>query len=679
MSHSSPQLDKKVPRAEPEEDIDVLMPGAEGALLENQTSSTTKIADASELNEDSGRITHMAKSLAEEKMTDLKQVVQILEAFKLQEDSDEFINPIPDASTFDCLEIGEGSKIHDEVDKWTSDQVTVKDLKENLSSDCQDILQQPEIPPLLDKELVTTLVEVAGDKVTKGGNSSQLSYSESVKTTPAAEVSQHSPSAENYKNDVCSPKFTDKSQEKEEDTKVVPSYSAPLPVVPSDKQQNELFSQSRCEQALRGSNQEATQQVCSQSNPPLSTVAMELSNQGGAGSQDSVCVALTGRHNRVVERREGKSEQTGGEEGQKDGVLEREKVTRKQDSEGLYKPAETENYLVSSRDIRMESDSSDDSQSDSGVSTDLSPCNTLEGNANISAARLKETPIEREIRRSIEREHSLRRSRGLSSPPTEPEYVEIPLRMSVLSPPIISRSEKYKGKDRQYAGRKMQLEIHEDVQREQDLVKLGKIPGFYDKGTTRELKDRKEIFEAFQKPDNSSLTIAKGKASSNSDILNATISSNTAGSISIYSSEPVSSIPQDQGFPDTCQDVMQEKHFASPPPQIVYQHKPDPDSITEVDFVNPDASSRGGEQEQRAAGVESSPRANPFFKLRSSNTVLRVEQDIREAQDREQELYRQRISLYGKESAKEGGGGGPEDGKEKKSFTLSPLKPSTEG
>lgn len=668
MSHSSPQLDKKVPRADPEEDIDVLMPGAEGALLENQTSSTTEIADAPELNEDSDRITHMARSLAEEKMTDLKQVVQILEAFKLQEDSDGFINPIADASTLplsftalaanDCLEIGEGSNIHDELDKWTSDQVTVKDPKENLSSDCQDILEQP---PLLDKERVATLVEVAGDEVAK-------QEKETVKVGP-----QHSPATENYKDDVCSPKFTDKSQEKEEDTKVVPS--APLPVVPSDKQQNELFSQSQCEQALRGSNQEATQQVCSQSNPPLSTVAMELSNQGGAGSQDSVCVALTERHNTVVERREGKSEQTGGEEGQKDGALEREKVARKQDSEGLFKPAETENHLVSSRDIRMESDSSDDSQSDSGVSTDLSPCNTLEGNANISTARLKETPIEREIRRSVEREYSLRRSRGLSSPPTEPEYVDIPLRKSVLSPPIISRSDKYKGKDRQYAGRKMQLEIHEDVQREQDLVKLGKIPGFYDKGTTQELKDRKEIFEAFQKPDNSSLTIEKGKASSNSDILNATISSDTAGSSSIYKSEPVSSIPQDQGFPDTCQDVMQEKNLASPPPQILYQHKPDPDSITEVDFGNADASSGGGEQEQ--SGVESSPRANPFFKLRSSNTVLRVEQDIREAQDREQELYRQRISLYGS-STKEGGGG-PEDGKEKKSFTLSPLKPSTEG
>lgn len=653
MSCTSPQLDKKAPRAEPEEDIDVLRPGAEDALLENQTSAT---ADAPEPTEDSATNTHGAEPLVEGKMADLKQVVQILEALKHQEDCDEFIDPIADVSTpppsFAALGMGGGSCRQEEVAERSSDQETVKDPKEKLSSDSQDVLEQPEIPPLLGEELIATLGEVAGNKVTKGKNSN--------------------------------------SEETEQDTKGVP-----LPVVPSDRQQNELFSQSQCEPAHRGSNQEATQQVCSQSTPPLSAVAMEPSNQGGAGSQGSGCVlALAERHKRAVERREGKSEQTGGAEGQEDGALDREKVARKQDSEGLLETAERENQFVSPGDIRMESDSSDDSQSDSGVSTDLSPCNTLEGNASISAGTLatplKETPIEREIRRSIEREQSLRRSRGLSSPPTAPEYVEIPLRKSVLSPTIISRSEKYQGKDRQYAGKKMQLEIHEEVQREQDLVKLGKIPGVYDKGTTQELKDRKEIFEAFQKPKDSSLAVTKVKASLSSDILNATISSDAAGSVPVYRSEPASPIPQDQSFPDTHQDAMQEQKYASPP-QILYQHKPDPELITEVDFGNPDASPRGGglhgikrrEQEERAAGVESSPRENPFFKLRSSNTVLRVEQDIREAQDREQELYRQRLSLYGsKESPKEGVGGpedGKEDGKEEKSFTLSPLKPPTEG
>lgn len=654
MSHTSPQLDRKAPRAEPEEAINVLRPGAEDALPENQTSSET---------EESARITLSAKPLAEEKTTDLKQVAQILEALKHQDDSDEFINPVI-------------PYLQDEGAEQTGDLGMNKEPKKRLPPDSQNFLEHPEIPPLLETEQDLTLGEVAGDNVAKWEN------------PQVSEVPQHSPFVEGYMDDVCSPLFADKSEEKGEGIKGIPSYSEPLPAVPTDNQQEALFSPSRCERAVGGANQEDTQQVCSQSSPPLSVVAMELSNQGGVASEGCV-LALTERHNRAGERREGKSKQTGREEGQKGGAPETEKGAGKQDCEGLIGPEERGTHLVSSMDIRMESDSSDDSQSDSGVSTD-SPCNILEGNATLSAgtppAPLKETPIEREIRRSVERERSLRRSRGLPSPATEPQYVEIPFRKAVLIQSTILKSDKYQGKDREYAGKKMQLEIHEAVQREQDLVRLGKVPGFYDKGTTQQLKDRKVIFETFQKPDQSSLTVAKSKASSSSDTLNTTtVSTTTEGSISVYRSEPASLVPQGQGFPDTWQDVTQEKTLSSSA-QILRQHTPEPELITEVDFGKPEALCKDGghdgiermEQDQRAAWVELSQRENPFFKLRSSKSVLRVEQDIREAQDREQEFYRQRISLYGSsEGAK--AGGGPEDGIEKRSFTAPPMRPSTGG
>lgn len=632
MSRASPQLDRKAPRAEPEEDIDVLRPGAEDALLENQTSSET---------EESARITLSAESLAEEKMADLKQVAQILEAVKQQEDSSEFINPVI-------------PYLQDEGAEQTTDPEMNEEPKKRLPPDSQNILEHAEVPPLLEKEQDVTLGEVAGDNMTNWQNSS----------------------IEGYVDDAHS-LLADKSEEKEEEIKGILSCSAPLPAVPSDKQQEELFSQSHCERAVRGANQE---QVRSQSTPPMWTVAMELSNQGAAGSQGCT---LTERHNRAGERREGKSEQTGGEEGQKDGAPETEKVAGELDREGVIKPEDRGSHLVSSRGIRMESDSSDDSQSDSGVSTD-SPCNTLEGSATLAAgtplAPLKETPIEREIRRSIEREHSLRRSRGLPNLAAEPEYVEIPLRKAVLSQSVIAKPEKYQSKDKQYAGKKMQLEIHEEVQREQDLVRLGKVPGFYDKGTTQELRDKKVIFEAFQQPDESPLTGAKSKAWSSSDGLNVTTVSTTP----VRSSKPASSVPQGQGSPDTWQDEPEETIVSSE--QILHQSTPEPELITEVDFGGADASSKGGgddwiqkmEEDQRVAWLESSPRENPFFKLRSSIPVLRVEQDIREAQDREQELYRQRISLYGtKESPR--AGGGPEDGSQKMSLTISPTRPSKSG
>lgn len=640
MSRASPQLDRKAPRAEPEEDIDVLRPGAEDALLENQTSSETK---------ESARITLSAESLAEEEMADLKQVAQILEAVKQQEDSSEFINPV-----IPYLQ-GEGAE-------QAADPEMNKEPKKRLPPDSQNILEHAEVPPLLETEQDVTLGEVAGDNMTNWQNSS----------------------IEGYVDDAPSLLLADKSEEKEEDIKGIPSCSAPMPAVPSDKQQEELFSQSHCERAVRGANQEAEQQVRSQSTPPMWTVAMELSNQGAAGSQGCV---LTERHNRAGERREGKSEQTVGEEGQKDGAPETEKAAGEQDREGVIKPEARGTHLVSSRGIRMESDSSDDSQSDSGVSTD-SPCHTLEGSATLSAgtppAPLKETPIEREIRRSIEREHSLRRSRGLPNLATEPEYVEIPLRKAVLSQSVIAKPEKYQGKDKQYAGKKMQLEIHEEVQREQDLVRLGKVPGFYDKGTTQELRDKKVIFEAFQKPDESPLTGAKSKAWSSSEGLNVTtVSTSTADFTPVRSSKPESLVPQGQGSPDTWQDEPEETIVSSE--QILHQSTPDPELITEVDFGGADASSKGGgddwikkmEEDQRVAWLESSPRENPFFKLRSSIPVLRVEQDIREAQDREQELYRQRISLYGTTESPRAGG--PEDGSQKMSLTVSPTTPSKSG
>uniref|UniRef100_A0A3B4XT19 Uncharacterized LOC111650948 n=1 Tax=Seriola lalandi dorsalis TaxID=1841481 RepID=A0A3B4XT19_SERLL len=254
----------------------------------------------------------------------------------------------------------------------------------------------------------------------------------------------------------------------------------------------------------------------------------------------------------------------------------------------------------------MESDSCDDSQSDSGVSADFSPCSTLEGNTTMSTGNPgtvpKETPIEREIRRAVEREHSLRRSRGLPNLPTSPEYVEIPLRKTVLCQSLTT--ERCQGKDRQFAGKKMEHDIHEEARREQDLVKLGKVPGFYDKGTVRQLKERKQLFEAFQKPSDSTLTVStRCKTTSWSSARGSTSSTPRGPGVSEGTGRQVTILE---------------------------------DNLSEA------------------------PKENPFYKLRSSTNLVKVEQDIREAQEREKELRKQRISLYGGTGGATGGerGGG---------------------
>ncbi|TTJ23340.1 hypothetical protein Baya_15522 [Bagarius yarrelli] len=118
----------------------------------------------------------------------------------------------------------------------------------------------------------------------------------------------------------------------------------------------------------------------------------------------------------------------------------------------------------------MDLDQYDDSQSDSGVSADFS----------LNSMSDTETPIEREIRLAFKREQSLRRSRGLDE---TKEFIEIPFRKSILSQNISNNPTKDHGKERQFAGKKMQREIHAEAERETVLVKLGRLPGFYDKGT----------------------------------------------------------------------------------------------------------------------------------------------------------------------------------------------------
>lgn len=133
----------------------------------------------------------------------------------------------------------------------------------------------------------------------------------------------------------------------------------------------------------------------------------------------------------------------------------------------------------------MDLDQYDDNQSDSGVSADFSAYSMSD----------YETPIEREIRLAIKREQSFRRSRGLEE---TKEFIEIPLRKSILSQGLSEKSVKDHSKERHFAGKKMQREIHAEAEREQVLVKLGRLPGFYDKGTVRQVQEKKLIFEAFR-------------------------------------------------------------------------------------------------------------------------------------------------------------------------------------
>ncbi|XP_076026464.1 uncharacterized protein misp3 [Genypterus blacodes] len=328
----------------------------------------------------------------------------------------------------------------------------------------------------------------------------------------------------------------------------------------------------------------------------------------------------------------------------------------------------------------MENDSYDDSQSDSGVSADFSPRSSMETQTTItmgSSTRLKyETPIEREIRRAIDREQSLRRSRGLPTPPSTNEYVEVPFKKNILPQSPTAKSERNPGKDRQFAGKKMQQEIHEEAQREQDLVKLGKVPGVYDKGTVRQLKEKKQLFEAFQEPKDPSTAVStrsktpfSGNERSTFFKQRGTSQGSTArgsyverrDSVDMMRQTPSPNSPKG-GRSTYCQNVIPENNVWVPS-QKLYHTKPETVGLNEVDSGMPRVSTTvngtyritGREHEKEE---EEAPKENPFFKLRPSTSVVKVERDIRETQEREKELRKQRISLYGGPCVGNGGGAG---------------------
>ncbi|XP_026158175.1 uncharacterized protein misp3 [Mastacembelus armatus] len=752
-THSSLLQNKKAPRVEPEEDVEVLEPGTQDETLQNQTFSHNDIAHANKPENQKSTTMNLCTTTEKQGFVpELEQVPQkqVLETLQPQEESEKTFPPtslLNAASTEECFEKEGFSSLEGEVAEWINDADIIVDSAEDLMSlNSQEWPHTPLFTERLDQNVDATF-EKDSETAEEGGTQLHFISNNNEPENNTTEAPHYSVCDSNNSDDVdsvCSPPFADESEEEEEDVKVdvtsnqkqqatlqIPhnlfqsSYSTSasvsaeqepttaLPAVPSAKHQEEVLPQSQCELAPRGTNQEAAQQVHGQSSPPLSAVAMELFVQGGAVSPGSGCVVpVRKRHSRVGERTEGESKPTGREEQLKD---ERKKVTGHQHCGEVLEYSQrvqvqevkTNKHSCGvsfeySRHNRMESDSCDDSLSDSGLSADFSPCGTLESNNAISSVTPtsppKETPIEREIRRAVERERSLRRSRGLPNPPTSPEYVEIPSRNTVLCKSFTANPERLQGKDRQFAGKKMQHEIHKEAQREQDLVKLGKIPGFYDKGTVRQLKDKKQLFETFQKPDDSTLTVsARNKTTSlssasdvstlenqedvtsqastiegsyverrqNVDMICPTKSINSVkggGSPSLTSRGLGSSEPVD------CQVIILESNL-SVPAQKLYYGKQEPHPVTAVDSGNPNISSsrtegehgritRREQENEDQDNEEVTPRENPFFRLRTSTNLIKVEQDIWEAQEREKELRKQRISIYGCTGGAKGDGGG---------------------
>ncbi|KAG9277361.1 hypothetical protein AMEX_G7364 [Astyanax mexicanus] len=430
------------------------------------------------------------------------------------------------------------------------------------------------------------------------------------------------------------------------------------------------------------------QQVCTPA-PPLETVAGEQ-----AANPDPVsptCGALVVKEPLIEAaegRREGdrESEQTDRERKQTvsgSGLVE----TRRESGTGDQGKGTSADVLQKAR--RMDKDQFEDSQSDSGVSADFSPSSTTEVSSTsigCSSPDPNETPIEREIRLAIKREQSLRRARGLEPEEDKAkEFVEIPMRKSILSQELPLKSMQSEGKDRQFAGKKMQQEIKAEVEREKALVQLGRLPGFYDKGTVRQLREKKRIFEAFQEP-KECLAILINRPSSSCEISNGgaqfpvmdKLPKERIRSLEFLDAEP------DGGFtltstghhgPGLIEGTKGQVIILESSPLSVVHTSDHVDKLADRSATVVDHSGGGRsfsvkpysvgrirnanceDRHSRDDNDEESDtmKDNPFFKLRSSLSLRPdVQQDILDAREREKELRKQRTSLYGQGSEVDG-------------------------
>ncbi|XP_010873277.2 uncharacterized protein LOC105013439 [Esox lucius] len=337
--------------------------------------------------------------------------------------------------------------------------------------------------------------------------------------------------------------------------------------------------------------------------------------------------------------------------------------------------------------LRKERECTDDDQSDSGVSTDFGPV----GNHDIHTST---TPIinsrapppqnERDIPSAVERRPSLQRSMDVANTQEGPEVLDIALmKTSLLGKTLSSKTAGQgpgRGTDWQFSKKKMQKEISQEIQRELVLVNLGKIPGVYSKGTVRQMRERKLLFEAFQqgnaegaaKHSRPPSTAGLGKGHVFPSVLERTRSlelvSLKACSLSRTHSHQLFDIKAMQGGSGQTLTV-ESQHAGTGTEQhlvilesddTVVAHYPNKDSRAQRLCRSLECLSVGGNtfseeaatDEMSGAGPRDQGsailRENPFYKLRPSLAMKpEVEKDIREARKREEELRRQRCSLYG--------------------------------
>lgn len=276
-----------------------------------------------------------------------------------------------------------------------------------------------------------------------------------------------------------------------------------------------------------------------------------------------------------------------------------------------------------------------------------------------------ETSVEKHRQETSQRNQDLQRTEGVFDLTDNPDVLEIPFKTNISLEALPRKESPDQRSDWQFSEQKMQKEISQEMQRELVLVNQGKLPGGYSKGESRQMKDTKLLFELFQqekvegptsyrKPPSSLL-----KSQVYPSVLERTrslemFSLKTFPILRTHSFRLVSSTSfENETYPENPRSrspsgSSRDKMRLSPypkPEKPLRMHK-SMDSISQEVFTAVDKIRKTKEELAR----ECSPilKENPFFKLRPALALQpEVEKDIRESKKREEELRKQRCTLYG--------------------------------
>ncbi|XP_069381299.1 uncharacterized protein [Paralichthys olivaceus] len=343
------------------------------------------------------------------------------------------------------------------------------------------------------------------------------------------------------------------------------------------------------------------------------------------------------------------------DEGAKEDPTEKEKNESKESKKSRVS-------LSTMSEDAEDAENSDDDQSDRWVTADLSLIDPRETPKipNVSAQHrfsAAETSMERQLQEENQAKQNLQRAGGVFNLADNPDVLEIPFKTNISLEPLPSQDDEGQRSDWQFSEQEMQKETSQEIHRELVLDNQGKIPGGFSKDDETKL-----LFESFQQDNTEGPTRLRKHPTTRGEVYPSVLertcslerfslgscSVTGAHSLRLLESETSEKREKSPEYPRSKSPTggSRDKTRLSPYPK---QDK-HPRLCRSMDSISSDvaAETRSKTREGTARGESPILQRNPFFKLRPALALQpEVEKDIREAREREEELRRQRCTLYG--------------------------------